>query len=79
LPLPTAADTAEAEIVATFHSEWSLSGQGSPLLSIVFVDKNFEHRYLYPEFLLFQRLFQRHGNMLPPRQLLRIAVGHDRY
>ncbi len=56
-----AADAFEAGIVAMFRNEWSLSGHVRPLRSIAIVDENPEQQYLYPEFLLFQRLFRRHG------------------
>ena len=61
LPPPAAADALEEDIVAMFRNEWSLCGHGRPLRSIAIVDENPEGQYLYPEFLLFQRLFQRHG------------------
>jgi len=51
----------EDDIVAMFHQEWSLSGQDRALHSIAIVDENPTQQYLYPEFLLFQQLFQRHG------------------
>ncbi len=62
LLLPAAAaDAFEEEIVAMFRNEWSLCGLDRPLRNIAIVDENPEQQYLYPEFLLFQRLFQRHG------------------
>ncbi len=61
LPPPATADAFEEEIVAMFRNEWSLCGHDRPLRSIAIVDENPEQQYLYPEFLLFQRLFQRHG------------------
>ncbi|MEO6745763.1 MAG: hypothetical protein ABIN08_14890, partial [Caldimonas sp.] len=61
LPPPATADAFEEEIVAMFCNEWSLCGHDRPLRSIAIVDENPEQQYLYPEFLLFQRLFQRHG------------------
>ncbi|GAC35233.1 hypothetical protein [Paraglaciecola polaris] len=51
----------EDDIVAMFHQEWSLSGHKRALRSIAIVDENPTQQYLYPEFLLFQQLFQRHG------------------
>ena len=51
----------EDDIVAMFRNEWLLSGHKQPLRSIAIVDESPEQQYLYPEFLLFQRLFQRHG------------------
>jgi hypothetical protein len=61
LPLSATADAFEEEIVAMFRKEWLLSRHDRPLRSIAIVDENPEQQYLYPEFLLFQRLFQRHG------------------
>ena len=51
----------EDEIVAMFRQEWSLSGHERALRSIAIVDENPTQQYLYPELLLFQQLFQRHG------------------
>ncbi|MCY7307543.1 MAG: hypothetical protein LH632_15645 [Rhodoferax sp.] len=61
--LPPSATAGEFEdgIVSMFRNEWLLSGHTRPLRSIAIVDENPEQQYLYPEFLLFQRLFQRHG------------------
>lgn len=61
--VPTAADVTafEQRIVAMFHREWRLAGHTRPLASIAIVDAAPEQQYLYPEFLLFQRLFERHG------------------
>lgn len=51
----------EAGILAMFRQEWRLSGRTRPLRSIAIIDEAPEQQYLYPEFLLFQHLFQRHG------------------
>ncbi|MFZ6748779.1 hypothetical protein [Undibacterium sp. Ren11W] len=51
----------EAEIVAMFLHEWQLAEQDRPLRSIAIVDEAPQQQYLYPEFLLFQQLFQRQG------------------
>ncbi len=51
----------EQRIVDMFHHEWQLSGRTQPLASIAIVDTAPEDQYLYPEFLLFQQLFERHG------------------
>jgi hypothetical protein len=61
VPAQATADALEASIVAMFRHEWSLSGHAQPLRSIAIVDEAPEQQYLYPEFLLFQQLFQRHG------------------
>ena len=66
----------EQQIVAMFRHEWQLAGLTAglkagqtagvaggtrPLASIAIVDAAPEDQYLYPEFLLFQQLFERHG------------------
>lgn len=52
---------AEQGIVDMFRSEWELSNRAKPLQTIAIVDDAPAEQYLYPEFLLFQRLFQHHG------------------
>jgi hypothetical protein len=61
--VPTRADVAtfEQRLVDMFRREWRLAGHAHPLRSIAIVDEAPEQQYLYPEFLLFQRLFERHG------------------
>ena len=57
-------DTATAlenNIVGMFQTEWRLSGRHRSLSTIAIVDTEPQQQYLYPEFLLFQRLFERHG------------------
>lgn len=62
----------EQQIVAMFRHELKLAGhtvgatsgltgRTRPLASIAIVDVAPEDQYLYPEFLLFQQLFERHG------------------
>lgn len=63
----------EQQIVDMFRHEWQLAhlaglaGKAAqvqvtrPLRTIAIVDLAPEDQYLYPEFLLFQRLFERHG------------------
>ena len=51
----------EQFIVDMFQKEWRLAGRTQPLASIAIVDESPEAQYLYPEFLLFQQLFERHG------------------
>ncbi|MBE0550428.1 MAG: hypothetical protein IH627_22760 [Rubrivivax sp.] len=61
--VPTLANVAafEQRLVDMFRHEWRRAGHGTPLRSIAIVDENPEAQYLYAEFLLFARLFQRHG------------------
>lgn len=51
----------EAGIVEMFENEWRLSNRKTPLTTIAIVDADPFAEYLYPEFLLFQRLFERAG------------------
>ena len=61
VPPLTTADALEERIMAMFRHEWWLSGHIRPLRSIAIVDEAPAQQYLYPEFLLFQQLFERHG------------------
>lgn len=51
----------EQRIVAMFGQEWALAGRAAPLRTIAIVDAAPAEQYLFAEFLLFQRLFERHG------------------
>jgi hypothetical protein len=51
----------DQRIVDMFIEEWRLSGRRQPLRTIAIVDAAPQEQYLYPEFLLFQNLFERHG------------------
>ena len=61
--VPTRANVAafEQRLVDMFRHEWRLAVHESALHSIAIVDENPTTQYLYPEFLLFQHLFERHG------------------
>lgn len=63
----------EEDIVTMFREEWAMSGQDRPLSSVAVVDEAPESQYLYPEFVLFRRLFERHGItsvIVGPEQLM---------
>lgn len=51
----------EEGMVRMFLEEWRLAGRSRPLRSIAIVDEAPSQQYLYPEFLLFESLFARHG------------------
>lgn len=51
----------EQRLVDMFRREWRLAGHDRPLATIAIVDAAPQEQYLYAEFLLFQRLFERHG------------------
>lgn len=59
-PAPSAARF-ERDIIAMFRNEWRLSGRPGELRTIAIVDEAPQQQYLYPEFVLFKRLFERHG------------------
>lgn len=49
------------EFIRMFEAEWRLARGDQPLRTIAIVDESPETQYLYPEFLLFQDLFNRAG------------------
>ncbi|RZI44526.1 hypothetical protein EGT07_03710 [Herbaspirillum sp. HC18] len=51
----------DQRIVEMFRNEWSASRASRPLRTIAIVDDAPEKQYLYPEFLMFRRLFERNG------------------
>ena len=48
-------------IVESFRDEWARSRGEAPLRTIAIVDDDPQGQYLYPEFLLYRRLFERAG------------------
>ncbi len=68
---------AENELIAMFKEEWQLQGTDRPLHTIAIVDTDPATQFLYPELLLFQSLFERHGIeavIVDPRDF---ALRHD--
>jgi hypothetical protein len=61
LPNVESVDAFEQAIVEMFRNEWRQAGNDGPLRSIAIVDEAPEEQYLYPEFLLFQRLLEAQG------------------
>jgi hypothetical protein len=51
----------EQRILQMFLDEWRNARGNEPLERIAIVDEAPEEQYLYPEFLLFQKLFESHG------------------
>lgn len=51
----------DAELLAMFENEWHLQGRAGRPQRIAIVDESPMQQFLYPEFLLFQRLFERAG------------------
>jgi len=52
---------AEDELINMFREEWHLHRGDAQLETVAIVDNAPDKQFLYPEFLLFQSLFQRHG------------------
>jgi hypothetical protein len=76
--LPDAATDLEDRFVDMFRSEWQLVRGDVPLRNIAIVDEAPQGQYLLPEFLLFQRLFERHGiaaRICDPGELINSATG----
>ncbi len=61
LPGLLAGDTPEHLFLEMFLAEWRAERGDEPLKSIAIVDDGPRDQYLYPEFVLFRRLFERHG------------------
>ncbi|MCQ8180188.1 hypothetical protein NP603_03620 [Methylomonas sp. SURF-1] len=51
----------EAQFMQMFADEWRCERDGQALQTIAIVDEDPQNQYLWPEFLLFQALFERHG------------------
>jgi hypothetical protein len=51
----------EDELIEMFKDEWQLHRPNETLLTVAIVDDEPAKQFLYPEFLLFQSLFERHG------------------
>ena len=47
--------------LSNFQAEWRRQGRSEPLRSVAIVDQSPARQYLYPEFVLFQRLFEANG------------------
>ncbi|WP_374669563.1 hypothetical protein [Ramlibacter sp.] len=60
-PTVAGAEAFERAMVDMFHAEWRRSQRDRALRTIAIVDESPREQYLYPEFLLFQRLFERDG------------------
>jgi hypothetical protein len=56
-----ALDNLEQVFLDMFRNEWRLERGDAPLQTIAIVDEQPQQQYLYPEFLLAQRMFERAG------------------
>ncbi len=57
----TSRDDLEQVFLDMFRNEWRLARGEAPLQTIAIVDESPESQYLYPEFVLVQRVFERAG------------------
>jgi len=73
---PTPA-VSEADFVAMFRQEWHRQRRSAPLNTVAIVDLDPHGQFLYPEFLLYQSLFGRHGieALIADPAALRIRQG----
>lgn len=72
LPGVIARDRPEHLFMEMFRSEWAAARGAAPLASVAIVDDDPPSQYLHPEFVLFERLFARHGiaaRVCDPREL----------
>jgi hypothetical protein len=60
-PGPTEGQDICATFLDSFRQEWRRQKGDSPLTAVAIVDTDPQAQYLHPEFVLFERLFQRHG------------------
>jgi hypothetical protein len=58
---PAGVTDASEAIFASFMAEWRLHRGEQALRSVAIVDAQPQQQYLYPEFLLYRQLFERHG------------------
>lgn len=61
LPGPPRYQELEHQFMEMFEEEWRLERGEQPLRTAAIVDDNPSEQYMYPEFLLFKKLFERHG------------------
>jgi hypothetical protein len=61
LPGSLGGDTPDHLFIEMFRAEWRAARGDVPLRTVAIVDENPAAQYLHPEFVLFQRLFARHG------------------
>jgi len=51
----------ETEVIGMLRHEWRAAGHATPLTRVAIVDDDPTGQFLYPEFVLFQKLLGRHG------------------
>jgi len=76
-PSPRTARGFERRIVAMFREEWARAGRRRALARVAIVDDAPADQYLYPEFLLFEALFRRHGISAVVADPAELELGDD--
>jgi hypothetical protein len=77
LRLTPTAETREQAIFDMFVREWQLARGTQPLLTIAIADDNPTEQYLFPEFLLFKRLFEARGIRALVVDARQLTIGSD--
>lgn len=77
----TSLDRAEDTVYSMIEAEWRRRNGGRPLKTVAIVDDDPPRQYLYPEFLLFERLFRERGlrAVIADAAELRVAEGGLRH
>jgi hypothetical protein len=78
LPHPGDPDRIEAMLVDMLRHEWRSAGHAGPLTRIAIVDDRPREQFLYPEFVLFEKLFRRYGitACIADPSALTVRAGH---
>jgi hypothetical protein len=67
-----------ARVVDAFRAEWRRARGDRPLTTIAIVDDDPANQYLYPEFLLYQRLFEQAGLRAVVADAAALEINGDR-
>ena len=71
-------ESVPARVVDTFRAEWRRARGDLPLTTIAIVDDDPVNQYLYPEFLLYQRLFEQAGLRAVIADAAALEINGDR-
>jgi hypothetical protein len=71
-------ESVPTQVVDTFRAEWRRARGDRPLTTIAIVDDDPANQYLYPEFLLYQRLFEQAGLQTVVADAAALEIQGDR-
>ncbi len=71
-------ESVPARVVDTFRAEWRRTRGDRPITTIAIVDDDPTNQYLYPEFLLYQRLFEQAGLRAVIADAAALEINGDR-